>query len=120
MGRHGHLIEPRCIESLQHWQKEKYVQPHSTPTPQMRGTSAKEKIQTTQCCQSHHQTTKPWFAPMVKGKISANEKVNERGALQDNTCMGQVNISTREKYVDLGKSLLIQFLMNSESPFMYK
>lgn len=36
--------------------------------------------------------------------------------LQDNPFMGQVNISTRGKYVHLGKSLLIQFLISSDSP----
>lgn len=34
--------------------------------------------------------------------------------------MGQINISKKGKYVNLGNSLLNQFLINSDSPIMYK
>lgn len=116
MGKQGHRIVFRCPGNLQHWEKQKYVQHHSIPTSQMRGALAKENsARSTQCCLSNHQTTKPRIAPMVTGKISATET----GATSGSAFHGLGQYSKRGKYVDLGKSLLIQFLINSDSSFMY-
>lgn len=52
---------------------------------------------------------------MVKGKISANEKTNVKEATH-----GTDQDSKRQKYVDLGNSLLPQLLINSDFPFTHK
>lgn len=48
------------------------------------------------------------------------KKLMKEEPLQDNPLMDRLNILTRGKYVDPGKSLLIQFLINSDTPLMYK
>lgn len=74
----------------------------------------KNSERSTQCCQYHHPTIKRCRVLMVKGKISANEKINVREATH-----GTEQDSKRQKYVALGYSLLPQ-LLNSDFPFTHK